>query len=85
MNAPFTFLTLIDQFLFKFDFFRCCLDDAITFFATIEKHMNHLQLVFAAIKKHGLRLKHSKYFLFQEIVALFGHIVDRNGVRADPD
>lgn len=51
----------------------------------MEGHIFHLQLVSAAIKKHRLRFMLSKCFLDHESVALLGHIVDKGGLRADPN
>uniref|UniRef100_A0A3B3HUY0 Gypsy retrotransposon integrase-like protein 1 n=1 Tax=Oryzias latipes TaxID=8090 RepID=A0A3B3HUY0_ORYLA len=45
----------------------------------------HLDEVFGRLWQHGLKLRPDKCRLFQQEVKFLGHIVDRSGVRPDPE
>lgn len=46
IQAPSTFLRLLDQAIRKFDIARCYLDDLIIFFCLVERHVEHIKLSF---------------------------------------
>uniref|UniRef100_A0AAY5L9X8 Gypsy retrotransposon integrase-like protein 1 n=1 Tax=Esox lucius TaxID=8010 RepID=A0AAY5L9X8_ESOLU len=48
-------------------------------------HLDHLDQVFEKLWRHGLKLRPDKCKLFQSQVKFLGHVVDRHGVRPDPE
>ena len=60
------------------------LDDIIVFSRDFPEHLHRLGQVFDRIKAAGLKLKPSKYHLFQKQVAFLGHIVSDEGLTTDP-
>ena len=50
-----------------------------------EEHVQHLELVFARLRKAGLRLKPTKCFFGLEEIKLLGYIVNRDGIHTDPE
>ena len=54
------------------------------FSSTPEQHLERLELVLRRLKDANLKLKPSKYYLLQTSVVFLGHVIDRNGISADP-
>ena len=65
----------------------CCvyLDDCIIFSKSVEQHFVDLQKVFDVFQENGIHLKAKKCEFFRSSLGFLGHIVDKNGVRPDPN
>ena len=61
------------------------LDDVLVFSETKEQHLEHLQQVLNALRRHNLKLKPAKCKLFQEETQYLGFRIGQKGVQADPD
>ena len=86
-NAPSTFERLMDVVLKGLVGARCLvyLDEVIVFGATIGECCERLEEVLQWLEKAGLKIKGSKYQLFQpEVEYLGGHVVSAEGVATDP-
>lgn len=85
-SAPATFQRVMDTVLAGLKWQTCLvyLDDVVVFAANFEEHLQRLQAVLEAIKSSGLTLKSEKCrFAYEELLFL-GHVVNRDGVRPDP-
>ena len=85
-NAPGTFQRLMNYVLQEYlgKFVAVYLDDIIIFSKTFEQHIDHIHLVFEALRTATLKIKLKKgYFCFPNI-SFLGHIVGRNGISSDP-
>ena len=85
-NAPATFERLMEQVLAGLSWKTCLLylDDIIVYSKTFREHTERLQEIFTRLHQAGLKLKPSKCHLYQREVSFLGHIVSRDGIRADP-
>ncbi len=68
-----------------FDVLLIYLDDIIVFSRDFKSHCERLELVFEQLKRHGLKLKPSKYFLFRSEVKFLGHVISSEGIRVDSE
>ena len=60
------------------------LNDIIIYSKMFEQHINHVELIFKALRKAILKIKLKKcYFCFPNLTFL-GHIVGQNGISVDP-
>ena len=86
-NAPATFQRLMQQCLSGqlAESLFIYLDDVILYSCDFHSHLQHLDSVFQRLWKHGLKLRLDKCTLLQNEVKFLGHVVDRQGVRPDPD
>ena len=86
-GAPATFQRLMDLVMSGLNLDICLvyLDDIIVFAADVSSHLNRLRPVFGRLQAAGLKLKPSKYRLFQRRVAFLGHLVSDQGIETDPD
>src|SRR3954453_2227418 len=85
-NAPGTYQHLMNYILQDYigKFIAVYLDDIIIYSKTFEQHIDHVKLIFKALRKAILKIKLKKcYFCFPNITFL-GHIVGRNGIAPDP-
>ena len=85
-NAPATFQRLMDFVLAGLNWAHCLvyLNDVIVLGRSFSEHLQNLQMVFARLREAGLMLKPAKCTLFRDEVHFLGHLVFREGVRADP-
>ena len=60
------------------------LDDVMVFGSTWEIALQNLREVFMRFRKAGLKLKPSKCFLLRQEVDYLGHVVSKDGIKADP-
>src|SRR5688572_27563062 len=85
-NAPATFQYLmylvLGDYYHKFVFVY--LNDIIIFSKTLEKHIQHVRLVFQALRKADLKIKPSKCQGFQTSLKYLGYTINRNGISTDP-
>ncbi|XGW19137.1 hypothetical protein V3C99_003171, partial [Haemonchus contortus] len=61
------------------------IDDILVATETVERHYLVLEKVLGALRKANLRLKPQKCEFFQDKVAFLGHLIDKDGIKADPD
>ena len=73
---------VLQDFLEKF--VAVYLDDIILYSKTFEQHIDHLWLVFKALRTATLKIKLKKGFFYFSNIAFLGHIVRRNGISPDP-
>lgn len=60
------------------------LDDIIIYSPDFA-HLQHLEKVFERLWRHGLKLRLDQCNLIQQEVNFLGHVVDKNGVKPDPE
>lgn len=86
-NAPATFQRLMQQCLHGqiAESLLVYLDDIIIYSPDFSSHLQHLDEVFHRLWQHGLKLRPDKCKLLQSEVRFLGHVVDRRGVRPDPE
>lgn len=60
------------------------LDDVIITGKTLKEHLNNLGEVLSRFRQFGLKLKPTKRRLFREKVLFSGHVLSKDGVRANP-
>lgn len=86
-NAPATFERMMDNILkgFSWKICLCYLDDIIVYGSSFEEHLNRLRTVLQCIKEAGLTLNHQKCIFGQSKLKILGHLIDKSGVRPDPE
>ncbi len=86
-NAPATFQRLMQRCLGGqlVDTTLVYLDDVIVYSPDFESHLQHLEQVFRAMEKYGLKLQPDKCQLFPKEVKFLGHCVSASGVSVDPE
>ena len=86
-KSPASFQRMMDIVLSGLKWRSCLvyLDDVIVFSETFEEHLQRLGDVLTAIGKAGLRLKISKCSFGETSIQMLGHVVDKDGVRPDPE
>src|SRR6266540_1708912 len=67
------------------DFVLIYLDDIIIYSKTWKGHLNHLRLVFEALREAGLMVKVKKYEFAKKKLKFLGHVISREGIRTDPE
>lgn len=84
-NAPATFERLMNKVLKGLSWKTCLvyLDDIIVFGTEFESTLQRLHEVFDRLRMAGLKLNPKKCTLFQKSVNYLGHVVSKDGVRAD--
>src|SRR5437667_12017784 len=82
-NTPATFQTLMNQILRPYidKFVLVYLDDILIYSNSDEEHLEHLRLVFEALRKHKLYVKPSKCVFNQQTVEFCGHLVGQGVTR----
>jgi hypothetical protein len=86
MNAPTTFIRLMDDILRPFtnSFVVVYLDDIFIFNKSWEEHLQHIQQVLHTLRQHKLYANLKKFFFGMNRVQYLGYIVDEHGVHVDP-
>ena len=64
---------------------NCYLDDVVIAKPTLEDHIERLDEVFACMKRSGLKCKPLKCEKLKDSIKYLGRMVDRHGIRPDPD
>ena len=82
-NAPATFQTLMNSILRPYidKFVLVYLDDILVYSNSEEEHLEHLRLVFEALRKHSLYAQPEKCTFDQPNVEFCGHVVGQGVVR----
>ncbi|XP_039505665.1 uncharacterized protein LOC120461506 [Pimephales promelas] len=86
-NAPATFQRLMQRCLGGqlVDSTLVYLDDVIVFSPDFHTHLHHLEGVFRAMEKYGLKLRPEKCQLLRKEVQFLGHRVSAVGISPDPE
>lgn len=85
-NAPSTFQRGMELVLRRLQWVTLLiyLDVVIITGKTFKEHLNNLGEVLSRFRKFGLKLKPTKCSLYREEVLFLGHVVGKDGVRANP-
>lgn len=85
-NAPATLERLMEWVLdgLQWETALVYLDDVIVFGATFEEELERLEVVLQRFRAAHLKLNPQKCVLFQHEVLFLGHVVGKDGVKADP-
>ena len=89
-NATATFQSLMAQALTRVtkkygNLVMCYVDDVAIATPTLEDHIDWLDEVFGCMKRAGLKCKPSKCEILRDSSKYLGRMVDRHGVRPDPE
>lgn len=85
-NAPATWQRLIDRVLSPLEqYVFVYLDDIVIVTQSFEKHVEVLQQVFQKLMEAGLTVRRDKCHFCRSELKFLGYVVDRNGLRCDPD
>ena len=63
----------------------CYVDDVVIATPTLEDHIERLDEVFTCMKHAGLKCKPSKCEILRDSIKYLGRLVDKHGVRPDPE
>ena len=63
----------------------CYVDDVVIATPTLEDHIERLDEVSACMKRSGLKCKPSKCEILKDSIKYLGRMVDKHGIRPDPD
>lgn len=86
-NSPASFQRLMQQ-IFRdavFQILLVYLDDIVVYSRTLDEHLQRLDLVFAKLREHGLKLNPHKCHFFQQKVQYLGYTVSEEGISASED
>ena len=85
-NAGATFQRLMDVVMSGLQLTTCLsyLDDIVVFAATLDQHLERLELILERLFASGLKLKPEKCCLFRKSVSFLGHIISEEGIGTDP-
>uniref|UniRef100_A0A3B1JBI6 Gypsy retrotransposon integrase-like protein 1 n=1 Tax=Astyanax mexicanus TaxID=7994 RepID=A0A3B1JBI6_ASTMX len=86
-NSPASFMRLMMGIFGDQNFLSllCYLDDVLVYAPNEGEALKRLEMVFARLSAHGLKLAPKKCHLLRRRVRFLGHIIDENGVATDPD
>ena len=89
-NATATFQRLMAQALTNAikkygNLITCYVDDVVIATPTLEDHIARLDEVFTCMKKAGLKCKPSKCEILRDSIKYLGRLVNKHGVRPDPE
>ncbi|XP_041767824.1 uncharacterized protein K02A2.6-like [Anopheles merus] len=84
-SAPGVFQRVVDGMIADIPGVRSFIDDVIVFGKDISSHATSLNLLFQRLKEYGFHVKAEKCHFFQSQLGYLGHIVDKQGIRPDPE
>ena len=89
-NATATFQRLMAQALTSVtkkygNLIMCYVDDVVVATPTLEDHIVRLDEVFSCMKQASLKCKPSKCEILRDSIKYLGRLVDKHGVRPDPE
>ena len=67
------------------NFKMCYVDEVVIATPTLEDQIERLDEVFACMKRAGLKCKLSKCEILKDSIKYLGRMVDKHGIRPDPD
>ena len=82
-----TFQWLMQKVLGKYmwNFVLMYLDDIIIYSKSLREHIDHIRLVFQALREARLKIKMEKYAFARKELKYLGFRIGWDGVAADPD
>ena len=83
--APAIFQSVSEQLLVAVPHTQPYIDDIVVTGATAEEHINNLPLCLQRMRDVGIRLRRDKCKFFAEEIEHRRHVVDKQGVRVNPD
>ena len=83
--GPECFQTKMKEMLEELDGCDAIMDDTIIYGTTEEEHDERLDAVLKRIEEKGLKLNKEKCHFKQKEVKFFGHVLNEEGIRPDPD
>ena len=84
-NAPELFQKRMVKILEGLEGVLCYLDDVLMFGKNSDEHKIRLQAVLECLEAVGVTLNSSKCAFNKDLMNFLGHIVDKQGIRADPE
>ena len=63
----------------------CMMDDVLVYGATQEEHDDRLRQVLKRIQDSGMTLNPEKCKFSRSCIKFLGHVIDKAGIRPDPD
>ena len=86
-TAPLTFTRMMNLVLKEENFEQCLiyLDDILIFSKTEDEHFCRLANILEKLRKANLKLSPSKCMFLKEEVSYLGHVVDKEGLKTDPN
>ena len=63
----------------------CYVDGVVIATPTLEDHIKRLDEMFACMKRAGLKCKPSKCEILKDSIKYLGRMVEKHGIRQDPD
>ncbi|XP_053686599.1 uncharacterized protein K02A2.6-like [Sabethes cyaneus] len=84
-SAPGAFQKVIDSMISDLEGVESFLDDVIVYGKSCEEHDRNLEGTLSRIQEFGFRVKIEKCRFYMTEVKYLGHILDRNGIRTDPE
>lgn len=64
----------------RFDFNNGIIVDYLIIISNNEEHLEHLRLIIERMRKSHLKVKPSKYHLFQKEVSYLGHVITKGTI-----
>ncbi len=86
-GAPQSFQRVMSAILREHNWKNCLiyLDDICIFGSTLKEHNTRLRSVLHCLAKAGVKLSPGKCMFMRKEVTYLGHVIDKNGVRTDPE
>ncbi|XP_026459333.1 uncharacterized protein LOC113359994 [Papaver somniferum] len=86
-NAPATFQSLMNEILRPFlrKFVLVFFDDILIYIESESEHIQHVNLVFEALRAHQIFLNQQKCEFAKKTISYLGHMVSSEGVSVDSD
>ena len=84
-NAPSAFQRQMNSMFGHLPFAAVYLDDILVFSKTQEEHESHLRQVLSVLKENSFYAKLSKCSFYQTSTKFLGFVIDKDGIRMDPD
>lgn len=84
-NAAQTFQRFIDEVLQGLEFCFAYIDDILVASASVEEHLQHLQIIFERLKSYGVVVNPGKCTFGQQNVKFLGYLVSTEGTRPLPE
>ena len=83
-NAAQTFQRFIDEVLQNLDFCYAYIDDILVASASLEEHLQHLEILFERLRNYGVVINPSKCVFGQSSVKFLGYLVSDSGTQPLP-
>ncbi len=83
--APELFQRRMNRILEGLEGVVCLIDDVLVFASSQEEHDRRLAAVLQRLKEAGVTLNRVKCEFNKRSIKFLGHIIDKDGIRADPD